>query len=194
MSTGIKKSSERKSFIGSLTGSSSRTSSAKAKKGLASSTAATDESSAATATKTEVYREERAAPSDVSPVEMQIGELSLKFENGGWTYTDKTGEVMTITAPAPPPATSQADLKEMERLREENKAVHQEVRSGQAPTSSSGRLHSRLTSPDAVWTCARAQNNLLKYKVELLVDMVTLANLDCDKFEDELAQFGKGQS
>jgi len=30
--------------------------------------------------------------------------------------------------------------------------------------------------------------------VELLVDMATLANLDCDKFEDELAGFGKGES
>lgn len=130
-STGVKKSGERKSFIGSLTGSSSRPSSAR-KKSLASSTASTDESSAAAATKTEVYREERAAPSDVSPVEMQIGELTLRFENGGWTYTDKTGETKTITAPAPPPATSQADLKEMERLRAENQAVHREVRSGQA--------------------------------------------------------------
>ena len=37
-------------------------------------------------------------------------------------------------------------------------------------------------------------HNLLKYKVELLVDMATLANLDCDKFEDELAGFGKGES
>ena len=42
--------------------------------------------------------------------------------------------------------------------------------------------------------CQCAQNNLLKYKVELLVDMVTLANLDCDKFEDELAGLGKGES
>ena len=25
--------------------------------------------------------------------------------------------------------------------------------------------------------------NLLKFKIELLVDMVTLANLDCDKLE-----------
>ena len=51
-----------------------------------------------------------------------------------------------------------------------------------------------LTRPDCSCTCQRAQNNLLKYKVELLVDMATLANLDCDKFEDELAGFGKGES
>ena len=51
-----------------------------------------------------------------------------------------------------------------------------------------------LTRPDCSCICHCAQNNLLKYKVELLVDMVTLANLDCDKFEDELAGFGKGES
>ena len=29
----------------------------------------------------------------------------------------------------------------------------------------------------------RGEMNLLKFKIELLVDMVTLANLDCDKLE-----------
>ena len=47
-----------------------------------------------------------------------------------------------------------------------------------------------LTRPQLL-SCA--QNNLLKYKVELLVDMVTLANLDCDKLEDE-AQKAKNTS
>ena len=32
------------------------------------------------------------------------------------------------------------------------------------------------------------QVNLLKFKIELLVDMLTLANLDCDKLEDEAAK------
>ena len=32
----------------------------------------------------------------------------------------------------------------------------------------------------------KGQIHLLKFKTELLVDMVTLANLDCDKLEDEL--------
>ena len=32
----------------------------------------------------------------------------------------------------------------------------------------------------------RGQVHLLKFKVGLLVDMVTLANLDCDKLEDEV--------
>mgnify|MGYP006079856613 CR=1 FL=1 len=35
-------------------------------------------------------------------------------------------------------------------------------------------------------TCARCvQNNLLKFKIELLVEMLTVANLDSDKLEDE---------
>ena len=29
------------------------------------------------------------------------------------------------------------------------------------------------------------QNNLLKFKIELLVEMLTVANLDSDKLEDE---------
>ena len=29
------------------------------------------------------------------------------------------------------------------------------------------------------------QNNLLKFKIELLVEMLTIANLDSDKLEDE---------
>ena len=35
-------------------------------------------------------------------------------------------------------------------------------------------------------TTLKGQVHLLKFKVDLLVDMVTLANLDCDKLEDEL--------
>ena len=37
------------------------------------------------------------------------------------------------------------------------------------------------------------QVNLLKFKIELLIDMLTLANLDCDKLEDQ-AQKGKNTS
>ena len=40
----------------------------------------------------------------------------------------------------------------------------------------------------------KGQVHLLKFKVELLIDMVTLANLDCDKLEDELeAEANKGK-
>lgn len=36
--------------------------------------------------------------------------------------------------------------------------------------------------------------NLLKFKVELLLDMVTLANLDCDKLSDEIERKEKEMS
>lgn len=40
----------------------------------------------------------------------------------------------------------------------------------------------------------KGKSHLLQFKVELLLDMVTLANLDCDKLEDELeAATGGGE-
>uniref|UniRef100_A0A7S3WYQ2 Uncharacterized protein n=1 Tax=Strombidinopsis acuminata TaxID=141414 RepID=A0A7S3WYQ2_9SPIT len=40
----------------------------------------------------------------------------------------------------------------------------------------------------------KSEVNLLKFKVELLLDMVTLANLDCDKLSEELEQGKKETS
>ncbi|EOD23413.1 hypothetical protein EMIHUDRAFT_239681 [Emiliania huxleyi CCMP1516] len=61
-----------------------------------------------------------------------------------------------------------------------------------APRLGADEEAKRLSSENAQLagenTALRSEVNLLKLKVELLVDMVTLANLDCDKLSEELEQ------
>ena len=73
--------------------------------------------------------------------------------------------------PSPPPqlVASGEDAVALRAAREEAVAARAEVeRMGEENAALKGQVH------------------LLKFKVDLLVDMVTLANLDCDKLEDEL--------
>ena len=55
-----------------------------------------------------------------------------------------------------------------------------------AARAESGELRSRVERMGEENAALKGQVHLLKFKVDLLVDMVTLANLDCDKLEDEL--------
>lgn len=55
-----------------------------------------------------------------------------------------------------------------------------------AAQSEADKLRAQLAAMGEENTALKGQVHLLKFKVDLLVDMVTLANLDCDKLEDEV--------
>lgn len=55
-----------------------------------------------------------------------------------------------------------------------------------AAKAEAANLRAQLEKMGEENTALKGQVHLLKFKVDLLVDMVTLANLDCDKLEDEL--------
>ncbi len=77
--------------------------------------------------------------------------------------------------PPPPPQPSSAPKPTAA-------AAPVEVVQGRKPASDSGEAARLRAENEAL----RGQVHMLTFKVELLLGMVTLANLDCDKLEDEL--------
>ena len=136
-----------------------------AAKGVKSLTASFGKKSASASTDLDVDRENRTAMSSVDPIQMQVGELSMQFKDNTWT-----------SAGSLPSAASGADAAENDRLKKENEQLRGEVSpcTRQRPPSTPAR-------PPAA---PGRQVNLLKFKMEILVDMLTLANLNCEKLED----------
>ena len=97
---------------------------------------------------------DRVTSAGVPPVDVTLGETSLRFEEGEWTVTGTPGASQPLRVKDSEP--------EVARLQGANKTLCGEN------------------------TALRGEVNLLKFKIELLVDMLTLANLDCDALADEL--------
>ena len=109
---------------------------------------------------------------------MVVGDLTLQFKDGVWSSIDSSGNKRTVTAPSLLPPEARADAAEFQRVQKENESLRGEV---------VGRRCARQPRHVSHDSLARRgpQVNLLKFKIELLIDMLTLANLDCDKLEDE---------
>lgn len=101
-----------------------------------------------------------------TPVEEEGGALP-SYEAVGATGGDTTGG-------------SAAALRQLDELRQENTRLLAE----------NGTLVRQKEGMAAENESLKGQVHLLQFKIELLVDMVTLANLDCDQLQDQVD--GKG--
>ena len=100
------------------------------------------------------------------------------------------GTTPTANAPAeevPQPSASAAGSlgggaadteRELREARDEAAAAKAQV----------AQLVAQLAAMTSDNNALKGQVHLLKFKCDLLIDMVTLANLDCDKLEDELEE------
>ena len=130
-----------------------------------------------------VSNDKRPTMSRIDPINMKVGDLALQFKDGGWTSTDTAGNSRTLTVPPVRPDTSLADAAEIQRVKKENEALRGEVCT---PRRTPHWLPARCADLSHMCHCVNSvQNNLLKFKIELLVEMLTVANLDSDKLEDE---------
>ena len=82
-------------------------------------------------------------------------------------------DVQPTALPAPSAASSSAELQKA-------------LADAAAARAERDKLRAQLDQSEEENLALKGQVHLLKFKVDLLVDMVTLANLDCDKLEDEL--------
>ena len=107
-----------------------------------------------------------AAPN--SDLEMSLGGLQLQYEDHRWTAIDGSGGTCEGA-----PVLSAAAERETDELRKENQRLRAEH----------GMLSQQQEGLARENESLRGEAHLLRFKMEMLVDMVTLANLDCDQLQ-----------
>ena len=113
-------------------------------------------------------RPQAAAARDL---EMSLGGLKLQYEDSRWKVVDGAGGTFEGA-----PVRSAAEEREVEDLKKDSQRLRTE----------NGDLLKRNTVLHRENEDLRGEVHLLRFKLELLVDMVTLANLDCDQLADQL--------
>ena len=101
------------------------------------------------------------------------------------TSVDTASSIGDVAPSAPPPAAAAAADSgggDLAAARAEAAAAKAEAEN----------LRTQVTQLTADKEALKGHIHLLMFKVDLLTDMVTLANLDCDKLEDELEVAANG--
>ena len=104
----------------------------------------------------EVDEDHRVRYTSAAPVDLTLGDFALQMRNGEWIARD--GSAAAASAVGSTTST---------------------VAGAAASSAETQRLQQENEA-------LRGEVNMLKFKIELLIDMVTLANLDCDKLEEQL--------
>mmetsp|Transcript_33949 Transcript_33949/g.72498 ORF Transcript_33949/g.72498 Transcript_33949/m.72498 type:complete len:141 (-) Transcript_33949:570-992(-) len=105
-----------------------------------------------------VNEEHRVRYTSAPQVDLTLGEFTLQLKNGQWRASDDSAaaSLSAYTAAAA------------------------------ASLGVAGGGNAEVERLQMENKALRGEVSMLKFKIELLIDMVTLANLDCDKLEEEL--------